>query len=50
MTRHLVVLVGCLAACAENLKILADSGFEASALDVRRNRALIACVKTSAGA
>jgi tRNA (cmo5U34)-methyltransferase len=34
----------------ENLKILADSGFEASALDVRGNRALIACVKTSAGA
>lgn len=34
----------------ENLKILADSGFEASALDVRGNRALIACVKASAGA
>ncbi len=34
----------------ENLRILADSGFEVSALDVRGNRALIACVKTSAGA
>jgi SAM-dependent methyltransferase len=34
----------------ENLRILADSGFEASALDVRGNRALIACVKASAGA
>ena len=30
----------------ENLKIIADSGFQASVLDVRGNRALIACVKT----
>ena len=30
----------------ENLKVLAGSGFQASALDVRGNRALIACVKT----
>ena len=30
----------------ENLRILAESGFQASALDVRANRALIACVKT----
>jgi hypothetical protein len=29
----------------ENLRILAESGFQASALDVRGNRALIACVK-----
>jgi len=29
----------------ENLKILSESGFQASALDVRGNRALIACVK-----
>jgi len=29
----------------ENLKIIADAGFQASALDVRGNRALIACVK-----
>jgi hypothetical protein len=32
----------------ENLKILAESGFQAGALDVRGNRALIACVKTMA--
>ena len=32
----------------ENLKIIADAGFQASALDVRGNRALIACVKTMA--
>ena len=32
----------------ENLKIIADSGFHASALDVRGNRALIACIKTKA--
>jgi tRNA (cmo5U34)-methyltransferase len=32
----------------ENLKIIADAGFQASALDVRGNRALIACVKTIA--
>jgi tRNA (cmo5U34)-methyltransferase len=32
----------------ENLKIIADAGFQASALDVRANRALIACVKTVA--
>jgi ubiquinone/menaquinone biosynthesis C-methylase UbiE len=30
----------------ENLKILTESGFQASALDVRGNRALIACGKT----
>ena len=29
----------------ENLKILSESGFQASALDVRGNRTLIACVK-----
>jgi len=29
----------------ENLKIIAEAGFQASALDVRGNRALIACVK-----
>jgi tRNA (cmo5U34)-methyltransferase len=32
----------------ENLKIIADAGFQGSALDVRGNRALIACVKTIA--
>ena len=30
----------------ENLKIIDNAGFQASALDVRGNRALIACVKT----
>jgi len=32
----------------ENLKIIADAGFQANALDVRGNRALVACVKTIA--